>query len=350
MGFNLMIEGQDKLSYNKDIISTVQADLSSPSDSRAKTTVANMTLVITGKLHADSDGTNSETVKLFQWAQVPAGQETVYRKVTVQVDTVPQRTIVLDKAFVVNYNEAYSTQAGVGTFTLVVRQKTDVIDAVKIEGGSTAAVLGAAADLSPASLESSLSQTGAGNNMLNDLVQTAGMAELNKLDPSGLAANALTNLENAAQQTGGITSGGVLNTVGRAAVMAAVSKGIQSGFGSAGGQAVQAPQSDGAIIERGQTPNTGTVEKVIPAEPATGAPGQTVPQSVLSEGSLQSVGRAAVMAAMNPAGSSGTAASLTNAKAAVIHNLEETVVRTQVNKVEPSGIAAQIINNSLNKQ
>jgi hypothetical protein len=139
MGFNLKIEGQETLTYDNKIIDSVQASLSSPSDSRAKSTNNNMTLVITGKLHADSGGANSETFKLFKWAQVPAEKEEAYCKVTVEVEGVAEtkfRTITLDKAFVVDYNEMYSSQAGVGDFTIVIRQKADTIDDVKVESDS----------------------------------------------------------------------------------------------------------------------------------------------------------------------------------------------------------------------
>nr|WP_092067111.1 hypothetical protein [Dendrosporobacter quercicolus]NSL49730.1 membrane-associated protease 1 [Dendrosporobacter quercicolus DSM 1736]SDL49355.1 hypothetical protein SAMN04488502_10144 [Dendrosporobacter quercicolus] len=136
MGFSLTIEGQETLNYDGKIIDGVQASLSTPRDSRAKSTDAAMTLVISGKLHADRGGANSPTVELFKWAQVPAEKKEAYRKVTVQIEGVSNtkfRTIILDKAFVIDYNEIYNSQAGVGIFTVVIRQKVDVIDAVTVE-------------------------------------------------------------------------------------------------------------------------------------------------------------------------------------------------------------------------
>jgi hypothetical protein len=190
MGFNLMIEGQETLTYDKNIIGSVQAALSSPGDSRAKSTNNYMTLVVSGKLHADQDGTNSETVQLFKWAQVPAEKEEAYRKVTVQVEVAPKRTITLDKAFVVDYKEAYSSQAGIGNFTIVIRQKADTIDDVKVESDPASAAVPSAA---AAGVSGDFVSTGTQAGVMNNIGRAAVTAALNKVDPSGTAAAVMQN-------------------------------------------------------------------------------------------------------------------------------------------------------------
>jgi hypothetical protein len=196
MGFNLIIEGQEKLSYNKEIIGSVQASLSSPSNSRAKSTNNYMTLVISGKLHADKDGTNSETFKLFKWAQVPAEKEEAYCKVIVQVvgeANTNFRTITLDKAFVVDYNEIYSSQAGVGNFNIVIRQKADTIDDVNVESdpASVAAPGVSATADAAAGTPGDFVSAGPQAGVMNNIGRAAVTAALNKVDPSGTAASVL---------------------------------------------------------------------------------------------------------------------------------------------------------------
>lgn len=138
MGFSLTVEGSNVLTYGKDIIQSVQTGLSSPGNSRAKAANAYATMWITGKLHADGSGSlNSETIELFRWAQLPPAEEDVYRSVTAEIamSSACFRKITFDKAFVVDYSERYSASAGVGEFSIVIRQKADKVDDVLVEGG-----------------------------------------------------------------------------------------------------------------------------------------------------------------------------------------------------------------------
>ncbi len=188
MGFKLIIEGSENLIYDKKIIGSVQASLSSPSESRAKSTNAYMTLVISGKLHADRGGGNSATVKLFKWAQVPAEKEEVYRKVIVQVETEPKRTITLDKAFVVDYNEMYSSQAGLGIFTIVIRQKVDKIDDVTVDSDTASAEAPEIAVATAASAPGDFVRPESPEGGIEQIGRAAITAALNKMDPSGTAS------------------------------------------------------------------------------------------------------------------------------------------------------------------
>lgn len=83
------------------------------------------------------DRHNSGTIKLFQWAQVPAITANADRNVTVEVITANQcfRRINFNYAFVLDYNERYSNSAGVGEFTLIIRQKADKVHEIKVDGG-----------------------------------------------------------------------------------------------------------------------------------------------------------------------------------------------------------------------
>jgi hypothetical protein len=196
MGFSLKIEGQETLTYDDKIINNVQAILSTPSDSLAKSTRGYMTLVIAGTLHADSeDSGNSETVKLFKWAQVPAEQEEAYRKVTVQIETKPKRTIIFDKAFVIDYNEVYRSQAGMGNFNIVIRQKVDKIDDVIVDSNTAPAEAPDVAVTTAASTPGDFVSTGSQAGVMEQIGRAAITAALNKVDPSGTVAAVQAGLD-----------------------------------------------------------------------------------------------------------------------------------------------------------
>ena len=60
-----------------------------------------------------------------------------YKNVTIQSIAAGQvvREYTMPTAFVVDYNENYDDVEGVGTFTLVVRQKKDKIGTITVNGG-----------------------------------------------------------------------------------------------------------------------------------------------------------------------------------------------------------------------
>jgi hypothetical protein len=76
-------------------------------------------IIITGKIDTDES-----TVALYNWALLSGANADCYKEVTVeqyQKDLLV-RKVTFSKAFVVDYSESYSNFAGVGTFTLYVRQ------------------------------------------------------------------------------------------------------------------------------------------------------------------------------------------------------------------------------------
>lgn len=48
---------------------------------------------------------------------------------------IMERKYCFPNAFVIDYKEDYGDEAGIGTFTLVIRQKKDKISTVMVEGG-----------------------------------------------------------------------------------------------------------------------------------------------------------------------------------------------------------------------
>ena len=200
MGFTLKIEGNESLFYGENIVQMVTASLDTPNNVRAKSTQMCLTLQIAGKLQADdNDSLNSQTVKLFEWSMIPPEEEDVYRTVTVEFNHGGQcfRRITLDTAFVVDYDERYSTSSGVGDFFMTIRQKSDVLKGAKVEGNLS---------LSANSLTGGIDTLGQGTGIaggqtsqmekIGQAVANAAVQKvLQKVDPSGTLSTVQSNLQ-----------------------------------------------------------------------------------------------------------------------------------------------------------
>jgi len=77
------------------------------------------------------------TRQLGLWSLVPAEKTDCYRNVTIEVIAASQviRKYSYPNAFVVDYKENYGDVEGVGTFTLIIKQKKDKMSLVAVEGG-----------------------------------------------------------------------------------------------------------------------------------------------------------------------------------------------------------------------
>lgn len=201
MGFTVKIEGPESIYLGEEIIGMVEANLAAGGDARARSTQDLASVQIIGNLYTIDGGANSDTIKLFEWAQSPAEEvDKAYRKVTVEIITNGTifRKIELPNAFVIGYNERYNAQTGYGEFVLSIRQKADKIVDVKIEGGMAAtgamaamagASAGASAGIAQAPQQSAMQKAveNAGKAAATAAMQKA----LNKVDPSGTAAAAI---------------------------------------------------------------------------------------------------------------------------------------------------------------
>ncbi|VBB06118.1 Hypothetical protein LUCI_1333 [Lucifera butyrica] len=138
MGFTLSVKGKENIYLDESMIQSVHVELCTPSDSMAKSTIVSATLFITGRLTSDATMIESdEPLKLFKWAQIPAQSADAYSDVTVKVISAGQtfRTINFPNTFVIDYGERYNDHAGIGEFSLVLRQKVDKIDKITADGG-----------------------------------------------------------------------------------------------------------------------------------------------------------------------------------------------------------------------
>lgn len=141
MGFTLKVEGNSTIELGTTSITGVRVQTDIPQDSNARSTDLGSTVTITGKILTAVDGDLFDgTRQLGLWALVPAEKSDCYRKVTVEVIAASQvvRKYSYPNAFVVDYKEVYGDEEGVGTFTLVIKQKKDKIAQIAVEGGYSA--------------------------------------------------------------------------------------------------------------------------------------------------------------------------------------------------------------------
>lgn len=141
MGFRVKIEGAETIDLSIESVETVKVTTDTPKDSNARSKDVGSTITITGKIltAVDEDPFDS-TRQMGLWSLVPAEKADCYRKITVEVISADQiiRKITYPNAFVVDYKENFGDTEGIGTFTLVARQKKDKLTAVTIEGGYSA--------------------------------------------------------------------------------------------------------------------------------------------------------------------------------------------------------------------
>lgn len=141
MGFTVKIEANDTIELGLEAVQTVTFETDTPNDSNARSTDLGMSMRITGKILSAVAGADADaTLKLPKWALVPAEDSTCYGKITVDVLSGSKvvREIVMDCAYVIDYEEKFEDETGVGTFDLLVRQKKDLNTRVEYKGGFSA--------------------------------------------------------------------------------------------------------------------------------------------------------------------------------------------------------------------
>lgn len=138
MSLRVSIEGQEPFEIAKECVKKVEYKTDIPLDSDARTKDVGCTLTISGKILTATDGDPFDsTCQLGFWSMVAAEQASCYRSVTVEVITagIVEREYIFPNAFVVDYKENFGNKDGVGTFTLVIKQKKDKLVNIKISGG-----------------------------------------------------------------------------------------------------------------------------------------------------------------------------------------------------------------------
>lgn len=138
MGLRLKIEGNETIQLDETIVTGVEYGADIPKDSNARSTDLGATIKITGKILAAVGGEAADdTMKMAKWALIPAENADCYRRLEIDVVNASQvvRQINMPNAFVINYEEDFADETGVGVFTLLVKQKKDKMVNLAFEGG-----------------------------------------------------------------------------------------------------------------------------------------------------------------------------------------------------------------------
>lgn len=138
MAFVVKVEGAESFEIAKECVKSVKLTTDIPLDSNARTKDVGATMIIKGKILTAVDGDPFDSTRqMALWSVVPAEKANCYRRVTVEYVAagVMERKYSFPNAFVVDYKEDYGDEAGVGTFTLVIKQKKDKISNIAVEGG-----------------------------------------------------------------------------------------------------------------------------------------------------------------------------------------------------------------------
>ncbi|WP_315076465.1 membrane-associated protease 1 [uncultured Clostridium sp.] len=141
MGFRVKIEGAETIDLSIESVEKVRFTTDTPKDANARSKDVGSTMIVSGKILTAVDGDPFDSTRqMGLWSLVPAEKADCYRKITVEVISADQiiRKITYPNAFVVDYKENFGDTEGIGTFTLVVRQKKDKLTQVTIEGGYSA--------------------------------------------------------------------------------------------------------------------------------------------------------------------------------------------------------------------
>lgn len=137
MGFRVKITGGKDVSFDEGIITSVNFVSETPENTNARSTDLGVVLQIQGRLNF-SLGAEIEdsTVELASWALMPSDQANCYRKVEVQIVNGGQivRQYTYPNAFVMNYWEDLNDEEGVGTWSLLLKQKKDLTAKVELKG------------------------------------------------------------------------------------------------------------------------------------------------------------------------------------------------------------------------
>lgn len=138
MSLKVTVEGGGSFTIPKECVKGVEYKTDIPLDSNARTKDVGSTLEIYGKILTATDGDPDDSTKqLGTWSMVPAEDILCYRSVTVEIinASIVERKYVFPNAFVIDYKEHYGNTDGVGTFTLIIKQKKDKLEKIEIEGG-----------------------------------------------------------------------------------------------------------------------------------------------------------------------------------------------------------------------
>jgi len=137
MGFRLKVTGGKDIEMNETILTAVNFISETPENANARSTDLGVILKIAGRINFSLGAQLADaTVDVAAWALMPSDKAECYRNVQIQVVNGGQivRQYTYPNAFVMDYMEDLNDEEGVGTWTLLLKQKKDLTDKVELKG------------------------------------------------------------------------------------------------------------------------------------------------------------------------------------------------------------------------
>ena len=137
MGFRFSVTGGNDVSFDEYVITDIEFISDTPDASNARSTDLGVMLRITGRINFSlAAEIEDSTVELANWALMPSDQADCYREAQVQIVSGGQivRQYTYPNAFVMAYTEDLNDEEGVGTFTLLLKQKKDLTNKIELKG------------------------------------------------------------------------------------------------------------------------------------------------------------------------------------------------------------------------
>ena len=137
MAYMFKLEGIHSASLPQENVKSFSARTETPRNNDGRGTDTAVTMTLSGPIRSvDENALSDETINLAKWA-TEYDDAKAYSKATATAVASGQilRNDVYPNAFVVSYSEKFSIGSGVGTFTLVLRQKKDLLENIENTGG-----------------------------------------------------------------------------------------------------------------------------------------------------------------------------------------------------------------------
>lgn len=131
MPYKVIISGDETITLSK-CIESIDLRVDTPNDANARSSDVDHIIEIRGQI-----GAGDSTIGLYQWSILPTSDPKTYRKVevnTIAAHGVLLRKVTFPNCFVVDYAESFTSFDGNGSFYLLLKQKKDKTNAIKIAG------------------------------------------------------------------------------------------------------------------------------------------------------------------------------------------------------------------------
>ena len=137
MAYKFKLEGIHSATLPQENVKSFRAHTETPRTNDGRGTDTAVTMTLSGAVRSvDDNAITDETINLARWA-TEYDEAKAYSQATATAEASGQvlRNDVYPNAFVVSYSEKFDIGAGVGTYSMVLRQKKDLLEMIQNTGG-----------------------------------------------------------------------------------------------------------------------------------------------------------------------------------------------------------------------